>query len=146
PTDDLAAVLAYRSLLSDAAITALRHHMIEHWFRVFLCRNMPVPQAGSSGPLSAGYGNFQGRNALGRLTQTLPVAISSDAGTASTLLSIPLGRFPFSEWASCSAASNVAADVRRHKLPVLKGGFCVSTVSIVCGRAPGSVAVVAGCI
>jgi hypothetical protein len=29
--------------------------------------------------------------------------------------------------------------------PVLKGGFCVSTVSIVCGRAPGSMAIVAGC-
>jgi hypothetical protein len=35
---------------------------------------------------SAGYGNFQGRNALGRLPQTLPVAISSDAGTASTVI------------------------------------------------------------
>jgi hypothetical protein len=38
-----------------------------------------------------------------------------------------------------------AANVRRRRLPVLKGGFCVSTVSIVCGRAPGSMAVVAGC-
>src|SRR5262245_50083800 len=28
----------------------------------------------------------------------------------------------------------------------MKGGFCVSTVSIVSGRAPGSTAVVAGCI
>jgi hypothetical protein len=27
----------------------------------------------------------------------------------------------------------------------MKGGFCVSTVSIVCGRAPGLMAVVAGC-
>jgi hypothetical protein len=35
---------------------------------------------------------------------------------------------------------------RRRRLPVVKGGFCVSTVSIVCGRAPGSMAVVAGCI
>jgi hypothetical protein len=34
---------------------------------------------------------------------------------------------------------------RRRRLPVLKGGFCVSTVSIVCGRAPGSMAVVSGC-
>ena len=39
-----------------------------------------------------------------------------------------------------------AANIRRRRLPVLKGGFCVSTVSIVCGRAPGSMAVVAGCI
>jgi hypothetical protein len=30
-------------------------------------------------------------------------------------------------------------------LPVLKSGFCVSTVSIVCGRAPRSMAVVSGC-
>jgi hypothetical protein len=43
------------------------------------------------------------------------------------------------------AASNVAANVRRRRLPVLKDGFCVSTVSIVCGRATGSMAVVAGC-
>jgi hypothetical protein len=27
----------------------------------------------------------------------------------------------------------------------MKGGFCVSTVSIVCGCDPGSMAVVAGC-
>jgi hypothetical protein len=31
------------------------------------------------------------------------------------------------------------------RLPVLKGGFCVSTVSIVCRRTRGSMAVVAGC-
>jgi hypothetical protein len=31
-------------------------------------------------------------------------------------------------------------------LPKMKGGFRVSTVSIVSGRAPGSTAVVAGCI
>jgi hypothetical protein len=37
------------------------------------------------------------------------------------------------------------ANVRTRRLPVLKRGFCVSTVSIVCGRAPGSMAVVAGC-
>jgi hypothetical protein len=46
------------------------------------------------------------------------------------------------------AASNVAANVRRRRLPVLKSDFCVtivSTVSIVCGRALGSMAVVAGC-
>src|SRR5262249_31680201 len=30
-------------------------------------------------------------------------------------------------------------------LPIPKSGFCVSTVSIVCGRAPGSMAVVSGC-
>jgi hypothetical protein len=30
-------------------------------------------------------------------------------------------------------------------LPVLKSGFCVSTVSIVCGRVSGSMAVVSGC-
>jgi hypothetical protein len=35
-----------------------------------------------------------------------------------------------------------AANVSRRRLPALKGGFCVSTV---CGRAPGSMAVVAGC-
>jgi hypothetical protein len=29
-------------------------------------------------------------------------------------------------------------------MDLLKGGFCVSTVSIVCGRATGSMAVVAG--
>jgi len=36
-------------------------------------------------------------------------------------------------------------NVRMRRLPVLKGAFCVSTVSIVCGRAPGSMAVVSGC-
>jgi hypothetical protein len=38
------------------------------------------------------------------------------------------------------------ANVRTRRLPVLKRSFCVSTVSIVSGRAPGSTAVVAGCI
>jgi len=44
-----------------------------------------------------------------------------------------------------SALLQGAANVRRRRLSVLKGGFCVSTVSIVCGRAPGSMAVVSGC-
>jgi hypothetical protein len=69
-----------------------------------------------------------------------------------SVLAVPTSRGyrnPFSKWEACgssySAASNVAANVRRRRLPVLKGGFCVSTVSIVCGRARESMAVVAGC-
>jgi hypothetical protein len=34
---------------------------------------------------------------------------------------------------------------RRRRLPLLKGGFCVSTVGIACGGARGSMAIVAGC-
>ena len=40
---------------------------------------------------------------------------------------------------------HAAKMMRSDGSPVLKSGFCVSTVSIVCGRAPGSMAVVLGC-
>src|SRR5262249_30262568 len=61
---------------------------------------VPLPEyasaaSRSSGPLSAGYGNFQGRNALGVYRRRSRLRNPRDAGTASTLLIDPVGLIPF---------------------------------------------------
>jgi hypothetical protein len=64
------------------------------------------------------------------LPQTLPVAISTRCGNREHAVIDPVGLIPLGSLRFLlHAASNVAANVRRRRLPVLKGGFCVSTVS-----------------
>jgi len=102
-----AAAVAYRSLL-------------------FPCRKMPVPQADPQVRSPPATATSKGGMHWPSTTDA-PGCDIQRCGNREHAVIDPVGPIPIfrmgSLRSSCSAASNVAADVRRHRLPVLKGGF-----------------------